>query len=99
MEDALVKVLQDTSEIDAELLDEETKVIGTLATDKQGLTIRVEGNIPKNISPLAAEFARIGAELEPENEEKPVIVLESKSKKLIVKEEGDIVVSILKKNN
>lgn len=99
MENALAKVLTDTSEIDSELLDDKSEVLGVLAADNQGLCVLSQGEIEKNLSQVVSSLAKIAAQLEPNNENVPTIVLESQSKKLIVKDEEDVVVAILKKSS
>jgi len=96
MENALAKVLTDTSEIDSELLDEKSEVLGVLAADNQGLCVLSQGEIDKNLAQVVSSLAKVAAQIEPNNENIPTIVLESKSKKLIVKDEEDVVVAILK---
>jgi len=96
MENALAKVLTDTSEIDSELLDEKSEVLGVLAADNQGLCVLSQGDIDKNLAQVVSSLAKVAAQIEPNNENIPTIVLESKSKKLIVKDEEDVVVAILK---
>jgi len=96
MENALAKVLTDTSEIDSELLDEKSEVLGVLAADNQGLCVLSQGDIDKNLAQVVSSLAKVAAQIEPNNENVPTIVLESKSKKLIVKDEEDVVVAILK---
>ena len=69
------------SEIDSELLDDKTQVLGVLATDKSGLCLLSQGQIDKNLAHLVTGLAKIGSGLEPDNqEETPVVVLESNSK-------------------
>jgi len=99
MENALAKVLTDTSEIDSELLDDKSEVLGVLAADNQGLCVLSQGEIDKSLSQVVSSLAKIAAQLEPNNENVPTIVLESQSKKLIVKDEEDVVVAILKKSS
>jgi len=99
MENALAKVLTDTSEIDSELLDDKSEVLGVLAADNQGLCVLSQGEIDKSLSQVVSSLAKIAAQLEPSNENVPTIVLESQSKKLIVKDEEDVVVAILKKSS
>lgn len=99
MENALAKVLTDTSEIDSELLDDKSEVLGVLAADNQGLCVLSQGEIDKNLSQVVSSLAKVAAQLEPNNENVPTIVLESQSKKLIVKGEEDVVVAILKKSS
>jgi len=99
MENALAKVLTDTSEIDSELLDDKSEVLGVLAADNQGLCVLFQGEIDKNLSQVVSSLAKVAAQLEPNNENVPTIVLESQSKKLIVKDEEDVVVAILKKSS
>jgi len=99
MENALAKVLTDTSEIDSELLDDKSEVLGVLAADNQGLCVLSQGEINKSLSQVVSSLAKIAAQLEPNNENVPTIVLESQSKKLIVKDEEDVVVAILKKSS
>lgn len=99
MENALTKVLTDTSEIDSELLDDKSEVLGVLAADNQGLCVLSQGDIDKNLAQVVSSLAKVAAQIEPNNENVPTIVLESKSKKLIVKDEEDVVVAILKKTS
>ena len=71
-------------------------MLGVLAADNQGLCILSQGQIDKNLAQIVSSLAKVAAEIEPNNENIPTIVLESKSKKLIVKAEEDVVVAILK---
>jgi len=80
MENALTKVLTDTSEIDSELLDDKSEVLGVLAADNQGLCVLSQGEIDKNLSQVISSLAKVGAQLEPNNDCTPTIILESKSK-------------------
>ena len=59
------------SEIDSELLDDKSEVLGVLAADNQGLCV---------LSQVVSSLAKIAAQLEPNNENVPTIVLESQSK-------------------
>jgi len=63
------------------------------------LCVLSQGEIDKNLSQVVSSLAKIAAQLEPNNENVPTIVLESQSKKLIVKDEEDVVVAILKKSS
>jgi len=95
MEDALVQVLHDTSEIDSELLDDKTEVLGVLAADKQGLCLLTQGEIDPKLSTLASGLSKIGAKFN--EEELPTIVLESNSKRVIIKQEDEVTVAVMKK--
>lgn len=66
------------SEIDSELLDDKTEVLGVLAADKQGLCLLAQGEIDPKLSTLASGLSKIGSQLN--HEEIPTIVLESSSK-------------------
>ena len=66
------------SEIDSELLDDKTEVLGVLASDKQGLCLLTQGEIDPKLSTLASGLSKIGAKFN--EEELPTIVLESNSK-------------------
>ena len=68
------------SEIDSELLDDKSEVLGVLAADNQGLCVLSQGEIDKNLSQVISSLAKVAAQLEPNNENTPTIVLESKSK-------------------
>ena len=71
-------------------------MLGVLAADNQGLCVLSQGEIDKNLAQIVSSLAKVAAEIEPNNEKIPTIVLESKSKKLIVKNEEDIIIAILK---
>ena len=66
------------SEIDSELLDDKTEVLGVLAADKKGLCLLTQGKIDPKFSSLACGLSKIGAKFD--QEEVPTIVLESSSK-------------------
>ena len=66
------------SEIDSELLDDKTEVLGVLAADKQGLCLLTQGEIDSKFSTLASGLSKIGSQFN--QEEVPTIVLESSSK-------------------
>ena len=68
------------SEIDSELLDDKSEVLGVLAADNQGLCVLSQGEIDKSLSQVVSSLAKIAAQLEPNNENVPTIVLESQSK-------------------
>ena len=68
------------SEIDSELLDDKSEVLGVLAADNQGLCVLSQGEINKSLSQVVSSLAKIAAQLEPNNENVPTIVLESQSK-------------------
>ena len=68
------------SEIDSELLDEKSEVLGVLAADNQGLCVLSQGDIDKNLAQVVSSLAKVAAQIEPNNENVPTIVLESKSK-------------------
>ena len=70
------------SEIDSELLDDKSEVLGVLAADNQGLCVLSQGEIEKNLSQVVSSLAKIAAQLEPNNENVPTIVLESQSKQV-----------------
>jgi len=97
MEGPLNQVMVDTSEIDSELLKDKTQVLGVLAADQQGLCLVSQGSIDSKLSNIAASLANVSKELDPE-QMLPTIVLESNARKLIVKQEDDVIVAILKKS-
>ena len=68
------------SEIDSEILDEKSQVLGVLAADNQGLCVLSEGEIDTNLAQVVSSLAKVAAQIEPNNENVPTIVLESKSK-------------------
>ena len=68
------------SEIDSELLDDKTEVLGVLAADDQGLCILSQGEVDPKLSNVASSLAKIGSQLELQSEEQPTIVLESSKK-------------------
>lgn len=98
MEHALHQVLTETSEIDSEIhRDEKSEVLGVLAADQEGLCLLSQGSIEPSLAGLSSNLAKLSKKLEP-GQEVPTIILDSNKTKLIIKQEDEVVVAILKKS-
>ena len=70
------------SEIDSELLDDKTQVLGVLAADDQGLCVLAQGDCIDSsqvLANIASSLAKLGSRINA-GEEQPTIVLESSKK-------------------
>ena len=77
MEAALRQVLHETSELDSELLDDKSTVLGVLTADEKGLCLLAEGDIDRNVARLAVSLSQAASQLEPNSDEIPTIVIDS----------------------
>ncbi|KAB7499749.1 Ragulator complex protein LAMTOR5 [Armadillidium nasatum] len=58
-------------------ISEAPGVLGVLCSDHQGLCLGVRGKAVNNNCGLIANIANLVSEIEPQNEEEPVILLDS----------------------
>lgn len=97
MEAHLEQVLNETPELDSELLDDRTKVLGVLAADNDGMCLMAKGEIDKGLVSLATALSSIASNLEVEAEELPTIVIDTEETQMLIKKEADVSVIIVKK--
>jgi len=96
MEAHLEQVLNETPELDSELLDDRTKVLGVLAADNDGMCLMAKGEIDKGLVSLATALSSVAASLE-DAEELPTIVIDTEETQMLIKKEADVSVVIVKK--
>jgi len=110
MEAHLEQVLNETPELDSELLDDRTKVLGVLAADNDGMCLMAKGEIDKGLVSLATALSSVAATLEEDAEELPTIVIDTEEtrvndfeflpslrRQMLIKKETDVSVVIVKK--
>jgi len=109
----LDQVLSYTPELDSELLDEKSKVLGVLAADSSnGQCLIAKGDIDKGLAGLATALSSIGATLEDNSKEIPTVVVDTEEtrvsdyeflpplrRQMLVKQEPDVTVVIVKSVN
>lgn len=100
METGLDQVLSYTPELDSELLDEKSKVLGVLAADTtNGQCLIAKGDIDKGLAGLATALSSIGASLEENPKEIPTVVVDTEETQMLIKQEPDVTVVIVKNVN
>jgi hypothetical protein len=97
MEAHLEQVLNETPELDSELLDDRTKVLGVLAADNDGMCLMAKGEIDKGLVALATALSSIASSLEEDAEELPTIIIDTEETQMLIKKESDVSVVIVKK--
>jgi len=96
----LGEILSYTPELDSELLDEKSKVLGVLAADTtNGQCLVAKGEIDKSLAGLATALSSIGATLEENSQETPTVVVDTEETQMLIKQEPDVTVVIVKKVN
>jgi len=89
-----------TPELDSELLDEKSKVLGVLAADTtNGQCLIAKGDIDKGLAGLATALSSIGASLEENPKEIPTVVVDTEETQMLIKQEPDVTVVIVKNVN
>ncbi|TRY75754.1 hypothetical protein TCAL_08653 [Tigriopus californicus] len=89
-----------SKELDSELLEDKSTILGVVCADDEGNCLEVNGRISPLTANLAASLAQIAAELEPGNLEQPVIVLDKTDKtQLIIKKEESATIAISKQQS
>jgi len=112
MEAGLDQVLCYTPELDGELIDDKSKVLGVLAADPNGQCLIAKGEIDKGLAALATSLSSVGSKLEENSKEVPTVVIETEQtrvsdyeflpplrRQMLVKQEPDVTVVIVKKLN
>jgi hypothetical protein len=84
-------------ELDSELLDDRTKVLGVLAADNDGMCLMAKGEIDKGLVALATALSSIASSLEEDAEELPTIIIDTEETQMLIKKESDVSVVIVKK--
>jgi len=95
METQLERVLDEASIVDADL-NGTSCVVGVVAVNNKGLCLGTQGEGDPTTAGAISALANLATSIEQDNEENPVLVLETDKHHYLIKKEESVTVAIIK---